>query len=122
VRHLVLLTLLLPLVAHAGVLDETRYCGTPARDAGGKIIRHSEVVAAFRKVHPCPSTHKTTGACPGWAVDHVVSLGAKHPILGGGCDAVSNMQWLPLEIKSCAGVICKDRWELSVYSLQGATP
>ncbi len=53
---------------------------------------------------------------------HVVSLGAKHPTLGGGCDTVSNMQWLPVQIKTCAGLYCKDRWELWVYSIIGGAP
>ena len=36
---------------------------------------------------PCPSTGRTTGACPGYRKDHIVALAC------GGPDAVSNMQW-----------------------------
>lgn len=64
---------------------------------------------AFKDMHPCPSTGNSHGACPGWAVDHVI------PLACDGADAPINMQWLPLAIKSCAGTICKDRWERKVY-------
>lgn len=89
---------------------ETRYCGEPRRNAQGEIVRRADVVAAFRQLYPCPATGRSTGACRGWAVDHVI------PLAVGGCDAVSNLQWLPVEIKSCAGTVCKDRWERKVYA------
>ena len=95
--------------ACAGPLDETRYCGTPKRDASGAIYRSSAVTTAFQKLHPCPATGKTSGACPGWQKDHVV------PLASCGCDAVDNMQWLPVSIKTCANSGCKDRWERTVY-------
>lgn len=99
-------------LAHAAppaALVETRYCGTPARNADGSIKRSTAVLNAFKRIHPCPATGLTTGACPGWAIDHPL------PIACGGCDAVSNMQWLPDRIKSCSDPWCKDRWERSVY-------
>lgn len=94
--------------ARAGSLDETRYCGIIRNDQG-KTLRSPRSIAAFKKLHPCPVTGKTSGACKGWAIDHVVPLDC------GGCDAVSNMQWLPATIKSCKGTQCKDRWERRVY-------
>lgn len=103
----------------SGHLVETRYCGQPKRDASGEIIRSTAVRDAFQRIHLCPSTKMATGSCPGWRKDHIVSLGAKHPVLGGGCDSVANMQWLPVEIKTCSQWYCKDRWELWVYSLSG---
>lgn len=81
-------------------LVETRYCGKTERDA--------KVVAAFRRIHACPATGLTTGACPDWQVDHVI------PRDNGGCDVVSNMQWLPVWLKTCAGH-CKDRFERKIY-------
>jgi 5-methylcytosine-specific restriction endonuclease McrA len=48
--------------------------------------RHAR--AEFVKHHPCPTTGKARGACPGWQVDHVVPLGC------GGADTPGNMQWL----------------------------
>lgn len=44
--------------------------------------------AAFVRDNPCPATGKTSGACPGWQVDHVRALCA------GGTDHATNMQWL----------------------------
>lgn len=90
---------------------ELRYCGTPARNLDGSIKRSTTVVNAFRKVHPCPSTLSVMGACPGWSVDHVI------PLACGGCDAVSNMQWLPDAIKSNSNDWSKDRWERKVYEV-----
>jgi hypothetical protein len=92
-------------------LVDVRYCGTPARDFDDGITRKRDVLRAFQRLYPCPATGKQTGACPGWAKDHVI------PLAVGGCDSVSNLQWLPDEIKSCAGKICKDRWERIVYRL-----
>lgn len=107
-----LLFVLLVLPAHcvyAGALDETRYCGPPARDAHGVIIRSQAVLDAFQKIHPCPSTGKTTGACPGWQKNHVI------PRACGGCDAVSNLDWMPVEIKTCSAWYCRDRFERKIY-------
>ena len=57
------------------------------RDAKGKIARSPKAKADFKNQHPCPSTGKTSGACPGYVIDHVQAL--KH----GGADKASNMQW-----------------------------
>ena len=73
-------------------------------DAGGASIRpHTRSKAArneYVREHPCPSTGRTSGACPGWVVDHVQAL--KH----GGADAPWNMQWQTIEDAKE-----KDRWE-----------
>jgi len=55
---------------------------------------------AFKRTHPCPSTGKTSGPCPGYVIDHIQAL--KH----GGADFPSNMQW---QTKSAAKA--KDKWE-----------
>ena len=62
--------------------------------------RSRAVLREFQRQHPCPSTHKTTGACPGWVKDHIVSLHC------GGPDAVANLQW-----QTDADAKAKDRWE-----------
>lgn len=89
---------------------DIRYCGAVERYSDGSIKRSQAVLTAFQKIHPCPSTGLTTGACPGWALDHVV------PLACGGCDAVFNLQWLPDAGKSCGEPYCKDRYERKIYS------
>ena len=73
--------------------------GVP-RDAHGRIARSGKARTDFRKEHPCPSTGKATGACPGYVIDHVV------PLKRGGADAPSNMQW-----QTEAAAKAKDQWE-----------
>jgi len=58
-----------------------------ARDSHGRIARSEEQKDAFKHGHPCPSTGKSSGACPGYTVDHVV------PLKRGGADRPDNMQW-----------------------------
>ena len=55
---------------------------------------------AFQRSHPCPSTGKTSGACPGYVIDHVV------PLKRGGADAPGNMQW-----QTTAAAQAKDKVE-----------
>ena len=104
---MILLILIFLSTAWAGPLDETRYCGEPVRNSAGQIIRRSDVLTAFKKVHPCPATGLSKGACPGWSIDHVI------PLACGACDEVVNLQWLPNKLKTCAGD-CKDRWERKI--------
>lgn len=79
----------------------------PTRDAKGKIARSATQVKHFRKDHPCPITGKTTGACKGYAVDHI------QPLCACGADSPSNMQWLDntthaaktkVDVKNCAAI------------------
>ena len=60
--------------------------GVP-RDAKGRIQRSPEARHEFRKSHPCPSTGRISGRCPGYVIDHVQALKR------GGADDPSNMQW-----------------------------
>jgi hypothetical protein len=62
-------------------------CTSCARDSHGRIARSSTAKHQFQKSHPCPANGKTTGACPGYLIDHVV------PLKRGGADASGNMQW-----------------------------
>ncbi len=66
----------------------------------GKAKRDPKQREAFMRSHPCPSTGKTHGACPGYVVDHVV------PLKRGGADSPSNMQWQTKEAAKA-----KDKWE-----------
>jgi hypothetical protein len=68
--------------------------------SGHKHQRSREVTREFQREHPCPSTGKQTGACPGYVKDHVVALCA------GGPDVVSNLQW-----QTTAEGKAKDQWE-----------
>ena len=105
----------LPAPGSVGAVDDSRYCGEPARTPDGRIKRSRAVLRAFAKVFPCPETLEPMPSCPGWSVDHVL------PLADGGCDAAINLQWLPDSIKSCAGAQCKDRWE-RLYHAQPRKP
>src|SRR5262245_2753528 len=62
--------------------------------------RSRAVAQEFQRLHPCPSTGRTTGACPGYIKDHIRALDC------GGPDSVTNMQW-----QTVAAAKAKDRWE-----------
>jgi hypothetical protein len=94
-------------------LVDYRYAGVVVRDADGSIHRSSKPLTAFKKKWACPSTGAHTGACPGWAIDHVI------PLACGGADAIYNMQWMPDAGKSCAADYCKDRYERKIYGGNG---
>ena len=65
----------------------SRGCTTCERDPNGRIKRDYAARHAFQRSHPCPATGKTTGACAGYVVDHIV------PLKRGGSDSPENMQW-----------------------------
>jgi hypothetical protein len=111
-----ILTLLLLFSTSVMAQSDPRYCGPPARDDKNRIMRSQDVKIAFQALYACPSTGSHSGACPGWAKDHVI------PLACGGCDSVQNLQWLRNQIKSCAGIYCKDRWERKVYCTKSNNP
>ena len=90
-------------------LKDYRYTGSVQRDASGATARSAAVIAAFKRQWACPATSLHSGACAGWAIDHIVPLDC------GGADAVFNMQWLPDSIKSAKGPFTKDHFERRVY-------
>ncbi len=63
-------------------------------------VRHTSTVRAFQRLHPCPSTGRTRGACPGWVADHRIALAC------GGPDTPTNLQW-----QMTAEGKAKDKWE-----------
>ena len=77
-------------------------CRSCARDDRGRIVRSSQAKREFRKMEPCPATGETTGACPGYVIDHI------RPLACGGPDDPNNMQWQSREEAKA-----KDRWELN---------
>lgn len=56
-----------------------------------RIVRSAAEVLSFKRHNPCPSTGARRGACPGYQVDHTISLCA------GGEDKARNMAWLSAE-------------------------
>ncbi len=70
------------------------------KSSSSKTKRDPAQRAAFQRSHPCPSTGKTYGACPGYVVDHIKALKS------GGRDDPSNMQWQTVEAAKA-----KDKWE-----------
>ncbi len=66
----------------------------------GRKLRSAAARRAFKRSHPCPSTGKPSGACPGHVIDHVV------PLKRGGADSPRNMQW-----QTSAAAKAKDRSE-----------
>lgn len=59
-------------------------------DAGAADLRSRVLRAEFQRAHPCPSTSKPRGACPGYEVDH------REALICGGRDELQNLQWLPV--------------------------
>ena len=57
------------------------------RDSHGRIKRSGAAKNAFKRQQPCPATGRSSGACPGYVIDHV------KPLECGGADDPSNMQW-----------------------------
>jgi hypothetical protein len=57
------------------------------RNRHGRIRRSAAAKHSFERQHPCPSTGRSSGRCPGYVIDHV------NPLECGGADAPSNMQW-----------------------------
>jgi hypothetical protein len=67
-----------------------------------RIARSEQAKRLFKSAHPCPSTGKKSGACPGFVIDHRIALAC------GGADAPSNMQW-----QTTGAAKNKDKWERS---------
>jgi hypothetical protein len=62
--------------------------------------RSRAVAQEFQLQHPCPSTGRKTGACPGYVRDHI------RPLACHGPDSVLNMQW-----QTIGAARAKDAWE-----------
>ena len=73
--------------------------GVP-RNARDRIARSAKAKDTFKHAHPCPSTGRKSGACPGYVIDHM------RPLKRGGQDAPDNMQW-----QTTAAARLKDKTE-----------
>src|SRR5205814_2142959 len=69
-------------------------------DIAAATERSAKAKRDFRAHHPCPATHRKTGACPGYVIDHI------KPLCAGGPDHPGNMQW-----QTVADAKIKDRQE-----------
>lgn len=58
-----------------------------ALTASAAQARSAAARAEFKRIHPCPATGASRGACPGWVIDHIT------PLCAGGPDSPANMQW-----------------------------
>lgn len=95
----VLLALSAPTFARGGHSSSHSYSGHHrsnyaegvGRDKNGHIARSGHEKDEFKKSHPCPSTGKSSGSCPGYVIDHI------KPLKRGGADDPSNMQWQTIE-------------------------
>ena len=74
-----------------GILPLAAKTSPHASSSHTRKNRSSHIRMEFQRLHPCPSTGKITGACPGYVKDHITALCA------GGRDAVKNMQWQTVE-------------------------
>jgi hypothetical protein len=96
---LVLLPFSAPSVAAKGRAPAPRAKTTTSKSKT-KTVRSSSSKREFQRSHPCPSTGRTSGACPGYVIDHIV------PLKRGGADSPVNMQW-----QNVAAAKAKDRIE-----------
>ena len=78
----------------------SRHSGHSSKNSHGKTARSMKAKDDFKHSHPCPSTGRKSGACPGYVIDHV------QPLKRGGADAPGNMQW-----QTTAAAKAKDRTE-----------
>lgn len=93
-----------------GKYSEVRCCVDEIlRDKKGAILRSPAVRRQYRLAYPCPTGATINEPCAGWRINHVI------PLACGGRDNISNMQWLPVTIKTCKEDDCVDRWERDLY-------
>jgi len=72
---------------HSSTAHSTGSHRTHADRRHSSRLRDPEQRRAFQRSHPCPSTGRKSGACPGYVVDHI------KPLKRSGPDRPSNMQW-----------------------------
>jgi hypothetical protein len=75
---------------HSNSLSEhhnKNYAEGVPRDSHGRIERSEKAKDDFKHSHPCPSTGKSSGSCPGYAIDHVIPLKRGAPTIPRTCSA-----------------------------------
>jgi hypothetical protein len=78
---------------------DARYCGEPARDYNGNIIRSKAVIEEFTRLYPLPPHFKRSD----FQINHAI------PRVCGGCDSIENLIWMHVKAKTCADDYCQDR-------------
>jgi hypothetical protein len=68
--------------------------------ASAEVHRSYAAKRGFQREHPCPSTGRTSGVCPGYVKNHIVPLACRGP------DTVANLQWQTVQAARA-----KDKWE-----------
>lgn len=68
--------------------------------ANAERHRSEKANSLFKQMHPCPSTGRVKGSCPGYIIDHII------PLACDGADDPQNMQW-----QTKADAKLKDKWE-----------
>jgi hypothetical protein len=54
---------------------------------------NSALKTEFRKTHACPATGKTTGACPGYEISHMIP----RCCIGTAADVQENLTWVTVK-------------------------
>ena len=62
---------------------------------------HEQARIDFRHAHPCPTSGRDSGACPGYVVGYLTQLSC------GGMDVATNMQWQTPEQAKAANKAAK---------------
>ena len=101
-----ILSLIVVLACLASAADRRTAARSEPRDQAraqrGRTVprARSSACREFQRRKACPSTGRTSGACAGYVVDHII------PLKRGGLDAPNNMQW-----QTIAEAKAKDRVE-----------
>lgn len=82
---------LLAVAALIALTATARDGGIGEEPPGERQARGAAAVREFRRLHPCPATGLTRGACPGWEVDHLQAL------VCGGRNEPGNLQWITVQ-------------------------
>jgi hypothetical protein len=88
VKSIRLLTMLLAsaLLAHAEIPEWLVKARAEEAQHRAKQKRNPAARRAFVREHPCPATGKTSGACPGYVVDHIKALAWVVPTIRATCN------------------------------------
>lgn len=92
--------------------------GKPIPESVARDIaeRSKKMRAEFVRQHPCPASGVSSGACPGYVVDHIIPLslyGADHP---------DNMQWQTVEAAKRKDVLERESYQRRIKAEKALCP